>query len=157
VVRNLSNRIRFSWGFPVSPNFGSGNEKSKKRNKEVGHRPTGTLVTETYEIIRPYWEAWKSDDPADLRLRDEFVEICKGLAGDYTAKAPTDTLDAAKELRAESLEFLKSLPNFDPCSNTITLYRGIADDGANQLRRAKSTEWGYPISRSAKCADQLFN
>jgi hypothetical protein len=107
-----------------------------------------------YEKLRPYWEAWKSADPADSALRDGMIEICKALAGDNSAKPPSDAFSAALELRTESLEYLKGLDDFDASTQKLKVYRGITDDAANRLRRATKgvqlyeEEAGVPISYS---------
>jgi len=105
-------------------------------------------MPESYEKLRPYWEAWKANNkkPADAKeaqLWDGMVGIFKAVAGETSAKVNQEALKFVLESLPRWRSELMDLPNADKSTNRITLYRGVRDDEAIRLRKAlrDGMEW----------------
>jgi hypothetical protein len=92
-----------------------------------------------YENFRLYWESWKRNSnepekPEDAKVWRETRSLFKAAAG----ISQTDVDEAAQQFlilsAAEMRTRLKQLPNWNPDTQRLTLYRGYTDKKAIQIR-----------------------
>jgi len=105
-------------------------------------------MPDSYEKLRPYWEAWKANnkkpsDPKESQSWEGMVEIFRAVAGQPSTKANQEAVNFILESLPHWRSELINLPDSDKSANRIKLYRGVTDEPAILLRKAlkDASDW----------------